>query len=133
MSYDLYAATYEEVKAQTRNESGMPSVLDFTTEEVQAIWEFMTLEERHELDLLLRVSPPRALMPHQEVPIEEDWWEVMLLVGGRGCVRGDTKIYDPLTGTEETIKRLTEIGQSIKVLSLTSKGPVITDTDGAPF
>lgn len=40
--------------------------------------------EQAELDALLRTAPPRALMPHQDVPVHLQWWEVYLLIGGRG-------------------------------------------------
>ena len=72
------AATYEDIKWETLDTS--MALADFTTEEVLAIYELMTTEEKDEFDALLRNSPPRALMPHQVVPIHELWWEVYLLV-----------------------------------------------------
>jgi predicted phage terminase large subunit-like protein len=60
------------------------SLQDFTTEEIQELYTNMSHEERQEFDLLLRNSPPSALMPHQIVPIDNPWWEVYVLVGGRG-------------------------------------------------
>lgn len=62
----------------------MLALNDFTIDEIGELYSLMTIEERRELDVLLRNSPPRALMPHQTVPVESDWWEVYLLVGGRG-------------------------------------------------
>jgi predicted phage terminase large subunit-like protein len=72
---------------------------DFSAEEIAEIYNEMTEVEKREFDLLLRNSPPRALMPHQEVPLVEMWWEVMLLVGGRGTgktVCGATAVRNEL-------------------------------------
>ena len=55
-----------------------------TPELIQNVYENCTLEEQRLLDALIRTSPPKALMPHQIVPIEQDWWEYAILVGGRG-------------------------------------------------
>lgn len=105
--FSNYPATYEDLKAQTR-EAPEITVLDFTAEEIGAIWHYMTPQEQKEFDALLRTSPPRALMPHQIVPIEETWWEVMLLVGGRGT--GKT-----VCGATETRNHLRREGKSARI------------------
>jgi predicted phage terminase large subunit-like protein len=69
-------------------------ITDFTPEEIQELYAVMTIEERQEFDILLRNSPPRALMPHQAVPIDIDWWEVYLLVGGRGVGKTVAGAYE---------------------------------------
>lgn len=78
----MHAATYADVVAQTPTPP--PSILGFTAEEMSELYADMTPVERHEFDALLRNTPARSLMPHQVVPLDETWWEVMLLVGGRG-------------------------------------------------
>lgn len=62
----------------------MGNLVTFSKEEIFEAWDYLSPEERNELDLLLAVSPPTFLMPHQVIPIEQDWWEMTLLVGGRG-------------------------------------------------
>jgi predicted phage terminase large subunit-like protein len=60
------------------------SIDQMTLEELTEAYSLLSEEDRIYFDTLLRNSPPRSLMPHQMVPLEEQWWEVMLLVGGRG-------------------------------------------------
>ena len=74
-----------------------PSLSDFSIEEVQELYAAMTVEERNEFDLLLRNSPPTALMPHQVVPSGPDypdWWEIYLLCGGRGVGKTAAGAYE---------------------------------------
>ena len=56
----------------------------FSSSDFENIYKQLPPEEQAEIDALLMTAPPRNLMPHQVVPIEETWWEVYLLVGGRG-------------------------------------------------
>lgn len=51
---------------------------------ISDLYHDLTPEEKSEFDALVKASPPRALLPHQLVPINEQWWEVFLLIGGRG-------------------------------------------------
>lgn len=69
------------------------NIEDFTIEELEEYYSLMTEDQRKEIDSLLRASPPTALMPHQVVPIESDWWDVTLLVGGRGIGKTVTGAY----------------------------------------
>lgn len=55
-----------------------------TPEMVTDLYDSLSPEEQRELDALIRTSPPKALMPHQIVPHHLTWWEIMVLVGGRG-------------------------------------------------
>lgn len=84
------------------------NITNCTPEEIQEIWESLDAKEKHEFDSLIRASPPRSLMPHQIVPIESLWWEVYLLVGGRGV--GKT-----LTGAFETRNHLRRLGKNARV------------------
>lgn len=104
---ETYAPTYEDIKFQTPNTPEL-GLVDFTEDEILAIYDEMTLSERDEFDKLLRNSPPRALMPHQVVPLNELWWEVYLLVGGRGT--GKT-----VAGATETRNHLRANGKSARV------------------
>lgn len=70
------------------------TISDFTPNEIRDLYACMSLEERNEFDILLRNSPPRALMPHQNVPVDVDWWEVYLLVGGRGVGKTVAGAYE---------------------------------------
>lgn len=72
---------------------------DLSIEEIEAAYHLLTPEEKQHFDDLLRNSPPRSLMPHQAVPTNLIWWEVFLLVGGRGT--GKT-----VCGASETRKHL---------------------------
>ena len=83
MADTAFAPTYEDLKRETPSTPNI-AISDFTKEEIDLIYSEMTASEKKEFDILLRNSPPRALMPHQIVPLEEQWWETMLLVGGRG-------------------------------------------------
>jgi phage terminase large subunit-like protein len=53
-------------------------------DEFLALYNSLSPAEQAELDALIATAPPRALMPHQTVPTHLDWWEVYLLIGGRG-------------------------------------------------
>jgi predicted phage terminase large subunit-like protein len=81
---------------------------DMTTEEVVEAYNLMTPAERSEFESLLKTSPPRALMPHQEVPVWETWWEVYLLVGGRGV--GKT-----VAGASEARAHLRKYGKHARI------------------
>jgi phage terminase large subunit-like protein len=54
------------------------------TEDLLSIYELMSKDEQDEFERLLRAAPPTTLMPHQHVPLDQKWWEIFLLVGGRG-------------------------------------------------
>lgn len=84
------------------------SLTDFSAEEIAELWHDMSPEQRSEFDLLLRNSPPRALMPHQDVPVHQEWWEVFLGVGGRG-------IGKTVTGAFETRNHLRRNGKLARV------------------
>lgn len=104
-----YGATYEDVRKATPNTPNLiGSVSDFKSDEIADLMSYMTPQELIEFDALLRNSPPRALMPHQRVPIEEDWWEVYLLLGGRGV--GKT-----VAGATETRNHLRRLGPQARV------------------
>lgn len=62
---------------------------DYTPEKVRKIYDQMDSKEKAEFEALLRNSPPRSALPHQEVPTHLDWWEVFLLIGGRGVGKTD--------------------------------------------
>lgn len=47
---------------------------------------------------------------------------VRVLIGARGCIRGDTPIYDPLTRTSLTVQERANRAESFHVLSLTHQG-----------
>lgn len=64
--------------------TGIMGLDQFTEEEIRFALDNMTEDERRDFDALLRNSPPRALMYHQIVPVHLTWWEVYLLIGGRG-------------------------------------------------
>lgn len=81
---------------------------DMSTEEVIEAYNMMTPAERNEFEALLRTSPPRALMYHQVVPVWETWWEVFLLVGGRGV--GKT-----VTGATEARNHLRHHGKTARI------------------
>lgn len=58
-----------------------------SVEQILEVYEFLTDKEKAEVDAILRVSPPTNLLPHQIVPNPQQkqrWWEVYLLIGGRG-------------------------------------------------
>lgn len=102
-----HAPTYEDIKFQTPRIPDL-GLVDFTEDDILAIYETMTPLEKDEFDKLLRNSPPRALMPHQVVPKDQLWWEVFLLVGGRGV--GKT-----VTGATESRNHLRELGKSARI------------------
>lgn len=81
---------------------------DTTVSEIEEIYASMTPEEMAEFDSLLRTAPPRNLMPHQTVPIHLLWWEVYLLVGGRGT--GKT-----VAGAYETRNHLRREGKKARI------------------
>lgn len=82
----VIGATYGDVKEETYSPaSGSGICLDYSPQDLQIIYGSLTDVEKRELDRLILNSPPRALMPHQHVPLGDNrWWEVMLLIGGRG-------------------------------------------------
>lgn len=84
------------------------SLEDLSQEEIHELYSEMTLEERDYFDSLLKNSPPRSLMPHQIPPIEQKWWEVYLLVGGRGT--GKT-----VAGATETRNHLRRLGPKARI------------------
>lgn len=65
--------------------------------------------------------------PEQIAP--EGDWSVWLYLAGRGCVAGETEIFDAITGETRTIAEWAERGESISVY--TPFGYEVTD--GAPF
>ena len=69
-------------------------------------------------------------MAHQ-IPPKGDWlgW---LLLAGRGCIAPWTKIYDPITNTETSVKELAERGEPITVLGLGYNGAIPVQCS-APF
>lgn len=81
---------------------------DFSAEEIANIWMNLSPEQQIELESLIKVAPPRALMPHQVVPVAQTWWEVYLLVGGRGV--GKT-----VAGATETRNHLRRLGKDARV------------------
>lgn len=81
---------------------------ELSTEEVVAAYNLMTLSEKSEFEALLRTSPPRALMPHQQVPVHLTWWEVYVLIGGRGV--GKT-----VTGATESRNHLRRLGPKARI------------------
>lgn len=101
-------ATYDDLLVDTRQDFSGSGLHDFTSDEVLAIYEMMNEIEKDEFDKLLRNSPPRALMPHQIVPDDQQWWEVFLLVGGRGV--GKT-----VTGASEARKHLRKYGKKARI------------------
>lgn len=105
-----YGATYEDARdaeLATPNLTGY-SINDFKSDEISDLMSYMTPQELIEFDALLRNSPPRALMPHQLVPHEEDWWEVYLLLGGRGV--GKT-----VAGASEVRAHLRKYGKAARI------------------
>jgi len=69
------------------------SLNEFTPDEIELLYGEMSPDEQQEFDTLLKTAPPRALMPHQYVPIHLGWWEVYVLVGGRGVGKTVTGAY----------------------------------------
>lgn len=65
------------------------------------------------------------------------WWNlpnyIRCFVGGYGCVSAETLILDPTTGNEKTTQELSEIGKSIRVLSLMQDGQTKVRWATAPF
>jgi phage terminase large subunit-like protein len=98
-------STYED---SVKGTLSTPTICGFSVEQVRELYDAMTPEEQHDFDAILRNSPPRALLPHQMVPIEDDWWEVMLLVGGRGT--GKT-----VCGATETRNHLRRMGRHARI------------------
>jgi predicted phage terminase large subunit-like protein len=86
----------------------LDSLFDLSVEEIEEIYSLMTPEEQVNFEQLLRSAPPRSLMPHQLVPIHEMWWEICLLVGGRGT--GKT-----VTGASETRAHLRRLGPKARI------------------
>lgn len=82
--------------------------IEFTTDDIEELWSELDVAERAEFEALIRNSPPKALMPHQLVPIEQVWWEVFLLVGGRGT--GKT-----VTGAFESRNHLRREGKQARI------------------
>lgn len=60
------------------------SIEDMTLEELDEAYSLLDPSEKQYFDSLLKNSPPQSLMHHQKVPLDLTWWEVFLLVGGRG-------------------------------------------------
>ena len=82
---------------------------DFQIDEITEIYNELTPDERAVVDSILRTAPPRNLMPHQIVPSDGiRWWEVFLLVGGRGT--GKT-----VTGAFEVRNHLRRLGKQARV------------------
>lgn len=81
---------------------------DLTPDEIIGAYNLMTPVEKTEFERILKTSPPRALMYHQTVPIWETWWEVFLLIGGRGT--GKT-----VTGASEARRHLREFGPRARI------------------
>lgn len=81
---------------------------DFSIDELLDLMQYMTPEERTMFDDLLKSAPPRSLMPHQMVPHNQSWWEIMLLVGGRGT--GKT-----VTGASEARNHLRLLGKNARI------------------
>lgn len=81
---------------------------DYTVGQIFNVWEYLTDDEKREVETILRVSPPRSLMPHQIVPVEQLWWETFLLVGGRGV--GKT-----VAGAFETRNHLRKFGKNARI------------------
>jgi len=79
-------ATYEGLKEVTYNPTIGVDLEEFDINENDfwELWEVMTESERREIDVLLKTAPARALMPHQIVPWGKDWWDIFMLIGGRG-------------------------------------------------
>ena len=77
------AAQFKEVKESTR-QIIVPEFDGASAEEIIELYHFMTEVEKDEFDLLLRAAPQRSLMAHQIVPWDLPFWEVMVLIGGRG-------------------------------------------------
>lgn len=84
------------------------SLEDLSLEELNEIYAEMSDEDKHYFESLLRNSPPRSLMPHQMVPLDLEWWEVSLHVGGRGT--GKT-----VTGATEARNHLRRLGKAARV------------------
>lgn len=108
--YSKYA-TYEDVVKATPSKHTpiLPEEFyEMTPDEIIDIYHHMTPEQQNEFDALLRSAPPCALKPYQRVPLEETWWEVMLLIGGRG-------IGKTLTGAYATIEHLKMFGKEARV------------------
>lgn len=81
---------------------------DYSLEDINNEYENLTPAEKQELDSLLRTAPPTNLMPHQQVPINLTWWEVYLLVGGRGT--GKT-----VAGAYEARSHLRRLGKHARI------------------
>lgn len=80
--------TYDDAVRGTYNPHiAASTILDYSVEEIMELFDRMTIAEQAEFEALIRNSPPRSLMRHQTVPnpfAKDRWWEVMLLLGGRG-------------------------------------------------
>jgi phage terminase large subunit-like protein len=79
--------------------------------DLDALYDAMTETERDEIDSLLITAPPRNLMRHQAVPDPsafDRWWEVFLLIGGRGT--GKT-----VSGAYEARNHLRRMGKQARI------------------
>lgn len=93
---------------EVQHSAGSDQLHDMSTEEIMELYNAMTIAEQSEFEALLRTSPPRALMPHQVVPHWETWWEVYVLVGGRGV--GKT-----VAGASEARSHLRRYGKTARI------------------
>lgn len=83
--------------------------------ELDDVYSTLTQKEREEVESLLVTAPPRVLLPHQIVPNPwpgpDDpprWWEIMVLVGGRGV--GKT-----VTGAFAARQHLWKLGKKARI------------------
>lgn len=67
--------------------------------------------------------------PQQFLDPEDESWSVALLLGGRGCITGDARVFLPLENRHERIDVLARDGKQIWVQTV--NGPALTL--GAPF
>lgn len=96
----------DEIVGEDLLDNGILDELDLDA--FRDIWPLMSDDEKSEVERLLKASPPTALMPHQRVPIEETWWEVYLLAGGRGV--GKT-----IAGAFEARNHLRRLGSKARI------------------
>ncbi len=74
----------------------------------------------------------RKFAREEQLPPEGEW-RTMLLRGGRGCIAPWTRIFNPITGTDERVDVLAERGEPIAVLALDEIGKSVAALASCPF
>lgn len=84
---------------------------------------------------MLAVEQPRKPGEHGKSITEflNDSSFIRVLVGGRGCIHGDTTIYDPVDRTLLSIRERSKMGREFHVWALDQFGRAVIAEAGCPF